>query len=476
MHTCTEREVADNLALLTDAYQLDMAAAYFAENMHADATFSFFVRRSPPDRGYLVAAGLEDVLRYLESLRFTTDALQHLKATGLYRNDFLDYLEQLRFHGDVWAMPEGGLCFATEPLIEVTAPIIEAQIIETYVINQTHLQTMLATKAARCVHAAAGRALVDFSLRRAHGTDAGMKSARASAIAGFVGTSNVLAARVYGLPALGTMAHSFVESFDREIDAFRAFGRLFPARTTLLVDTYDTLAGVRNAVIVAQEMAARGVQVNGVRLDSGDVETLSRDARRILDAAGLQTVKIFVSGGMDEHQVASLARAGAPIDAFGIGTELGVSGDAPWMDCAYKLVEYDGAPRLKLSAAKQTLVGRKQVWRAVDAAGTPIGDLLARRDEEAATVAAELEVPTNRVQARLSRVMAEGRILEPPPRLDVIRERFVAEFHQLPDAYKALKQPAEYPVRISRAMRHDQEAAIETVRRKLSAAAHEPRQ
>jgi len=459
-----ERAAADDLALLTDLYQLTMAATYFAAGMTAPATFSFFVRAYPPDRGYLVAAGLEDVLRYLETLRFTPSALQYLRRSGDYRDDFLDYLEQLRFSGDVWAVPEGSLCFVPEPLIEVTAPIIEAQLVETYVINQMHLQTLIATKAARCVHAAAGRDLVDFSLRRTHGTDAGMKVARASYIAGFTGTSNVLAEQRYGIPAFGTMAHSFVECFDDEIDAFRAFARVFPDNSTLLVDTYDTLSGVRKAAIVGAEMAARGQRLSGVRLDSGDLFALSRAARAILDQAGLPETRIFASGGLNEYQVADLVERGAPIDAFGVGTDMGVSGDAPWLDCAYKLVEYAGRARLKLSSKKETLVGRKQVWRVVDAGGARQADCIALRDEDAGAIAAELQVAPQAVQPCLAEVMRGGAVCVALPGLDDIRARCHDACARLPAVYKALRQPPRYPVRISRALRAAQDAAAAAVR------------
>jgi nicotinate phosphoribosyltransferase len=463
--SATESDIAANRALLTDVYQLTMAAAYFAEGVTAPATFSFFIRKYPPDRGYFVAAGLEDVLCYLESFRFTPDALHHLRRVGGYGGAFLDYLEQLRFTGDVWAQPEGSVCFVPEPLIEVTAPIVEAQLVETYVINQMHLQTLIATKAARCFHAAAGRDLVDFALRRTHGTDAGMKVARASYIAGFNGTSNALAEKRYGIPGFGTMAHSFVESFDDELEAFRAFARVFPTRSTLLVDTYETLSGVRRAAIVGREMAARGVQLAAVRLDSGDLLSLSHAARGLLDEAGLPGVKIFASGGLNELKIADLLRHGAPIDAFGVGTEMGVSGDAPWMDCAYKLVEYAGTPRLKLSTGKETLIGRKQVWRTLAEDGTFAGDVIALRDEPGVPLP-QRELPAV-VQPRLAAVMRGGRVIGALPSLAQIRERFLDEFRCLPVAYKALEQPPEYPVHASRRLRDEQAAAVAAARERL---------
>ncbi len=457
-------DTADNLALLIDLYQLTMAAAYFAGGVTATATFSFFVRAYPADRGYLVAAGLEDVVRFLTTFRFTPDALQHLRRSRLYRDDFLDFLEQLRFSGDVWALPEGSLCFVSEPLIEVTAPIIEAQLVETYLINQMNLQTMIATKAARCVHAAAGRSLIDFSLRRVHGSDAGMKVARASYLAGFTGSSNVLAEQRYGIPAFGTMAHSYVESFADEIDAFRTFVQVFPSHSTLLVDTYDTLSGVRKAAIVGAEMRARGECLGSVRLDSGDLDVLSRGARRILDAAGLSEVKIFASGGLDEYQVSELVARGAPIDAFGVGTAMGVSSDAPFLDCAYKLVEYAGRPRLKLSQKKQTLVGRKQVWRAYDGSGVMHADAIGLRDEAREAIAPQLGVGADHVQPCLFPVMRGGQLTAPLPGLPAMRSRFAAEFARLPAPHKALRAPAAYPVRISAELQGRQAAAAAAVR------------
>jgi nicotinate phosphoribosyltransferase len=444
-----------------------MAGAAVAEGMPAQASFSFFVRKYPADRGYLVAAGLEDVLRFLEEFHFDADALLYLRRSRRYRDEFLDYLEHLRFSGEVWALPEGSVCFVPEPLIEVTAPIIEAQLVETYLINQMHMQTMIATKAARCFHAARGRDLIDFSARRAHGSDAAMKVARASYLAGFRGSSNVLAEKRYGIPAFGTMAHSYVESFDDEADAFRAFARAFPANSTLLVDTYDTLSGVRAAAAVGAEMAARGQQLSGVRLDSGDLFALSHAARGLLDAHGLATVKIFASGGLNEYQVADLVARGAPIDAFGVGTEMGVSGDAPWMDCAYKLVEYAGRPRLKLSSGKETFVGCKQVWRVRDGAGFMQEDVLGLRGESAEAVAAQTGAAAARLQPRLMQVMRAGRMSEPLPALQAIRGRFLAEFGQLPERYKQLRHAPQYPVRLSAALQREQAATAAAVRERL---------
>jgi len=448
-----ESELGEDAALFTDLYELTMAASYFAEGMHRPATFSFSVRHYPPGRGYFIAAGVDDVLRYLENLHFSASALDYLRATGLFTPEFLEFLAALRFTGDVDAMAEGTVCFVNEPLLEVTAPLIEAQLIETFVINRLHLQTLLATKAARCVLAA----------RRTHGTDAGMQSARCAYLAGAAGTSNVLAGQRWGLPIFGTMAHSYVECFDDETGAFRAFVRTFPAGTTLLVDTYDTLAGVRHAVTVARQCERKGSPLQAVRLDSGDLDSLSRQARALLDEAGLHEVKIFASGGLDEYAVDALVRAGAPINGFGVGTSMGVSGDAPLLDCAYKLVEYDGRARLKLSPHKVSLAGRKQVWRA--AAGSPLTrDCVALRDEPVDAVGRDLRSTAARLEPLLRPVMRGGRLQQPRPTLAESRARTQAELARLDDAYKDLRTPPRFPVIVSSALADCQRAAEERAR------------
>ena len=426
-------------ALFTDLYELTMAQSYFRERMSAPATFSLFTRNLPANRGYLVTAGLESVLQYLEMLRFSGDDIDYLRSTAIFADDFLEYLKEFRFTGEVWAMPEGRLQFADEPVLEVTAPIAEAQLVETFIINQMNLQTIVATKAARCVWAARSRAVVDFSLRRTHGRDAGMKVARCSYIAGCVSTSNVLAGKVYGIPIAGTMAHSYVSSFPEEIDSFRAYARSFPDGTTLLIDTYDTVAGARNATVVATEMEIRGHRLRSVRLDSGDLLTLSREVRQVLNGAGLDYVDIFASGGLDEYQVLELLDAGAPINGFGVGTRMGVSDDAPWLDLAYKLVKYDGRPVLKLSTGKVSLVDEKQVYRLSDARGMILGDVIALR----------AEAPPPEGEALLTRVMEGGRITAPLPSLEEVRSRFREEFDRLPERYKALRETPDYPVDLS---------------------------
>lgn len=426
-------------ALMTDLYELTMAQSYLRRRMTAPATFSLFIRKEPPDRAYFVAAGLEHVLGYLQDFRFTQDDLDYLRGAGIFGGDLLDHLAQLRFTGDVWAMPEGELFFANEPVLEVTAPVIQAQLAETYVINQVNVQTIQATKAARCVWAAGGKQVIDFSFRRTQGVEAGVLMARAAAIAGFQGTSNVLAGKLLGVPVVGTMAHSYIQAFTREDDAFRAFAADFPERSVLLIDTYDTVAGARKAVTIGREMAARGQGLLGVRLDSGDLAALSRQVRHILDDAGLRQTAIVASGGLDEHQVEELVKGGAPIDTYAVGTRVGVSDDAPHTDMAYKLVRYAGRPVLKTSKGKATLPSEKQVYRFTDAAGKLTGDLIALREEP----------PPARGRSLLEPVMKGGKPVGPPPTLPAIAERFRAAFAALPDRYKALRDPPAYPVDVS---------------------------
>lgn len=305
----------------------------------------------------MVAAGLADALTFLEEMRFEEDDLAYLENTGLFSARFLSHLRGVRFTGGVRAMPEGTPFLADEPVLEVTAPVFEAQLVETYVLNQIHLQSLVASKAARCVEAAGGRRLVDFALRRAHGADAGMKVSRSTYLAGFHATSNVAAAGAYGIPPAGTMAHSYVQAFDQEIESFRAFARSFPDTCILLIDTYETLEGARRAAIVGREMAAAGHTLRAVRLDSGDLAVLAPRVRAVLDEAGLPNVDLFASGGLDEHYIARLVAANAPIGAFGVGSAVGVAADHPVLDMAYKMVTFDGRPVLKLSEGKATWPG-----------------------------------------------------------------------------------------------------------------------
>lgn len=370
-------------ALLLDLYELTMAESYVAEGIsERPATFQLACRRLPSGWGYLLAAGLEDVLATLSGLRFCDEELAYLASTDRFTEALLDRLRSLRFTGEVRALPEGTAVFADEPLVEVTAPLIEAQLVETAVINHVHFQTLIASKAARCVDAAAGRDLVDFGMRRTHGLEAALLVARSSFLAGFAATSDVQAGRLFGIPLAGTMAHSFVECFQDEREAFAAYLRSYPEGSTLLVDTYDTPTGTRHAAEAAAAVAAHGGRVAGIRLDSGDLLALSRSSRAILDAAGLPGVTIFASGSLDEREIGRLVAAGAPIDGFGVGTKLGVSAGAPHLDIAYKLVEFDGRPTLKLSPGKETLPGRKQLWRET-AAGLLQRDILALEAEPA---------------------------------------------------------------------------------------------
>ncbi len=427
-----------SLALLTDLYQLTMAQSYFQSKKFEPATFSLFIRSYPPNRGYFVSAGLEDILNFLQEFAFDQEAIDYLYSTRLFAEDFPDFLRGLRFSGEVWAIPEARLFFQDEPILEITAPIIEAQIVETFVINQINLQTLIATKAARCVHAARGRSVVDFSLRRTQGIDAGMKVARSSYLGGCTATSNVAAGKRYGIPIVGTMAHSFILSFEREIDAFRNFVASFPEISTLLIDTYDAVAGAHKAVEVAREMAARGQRLRGVRIDSGDLVSLAREVRRVLDEAGLKDVKIIASGGLDEYELEALSEANAPYDSYGVGTKMGVSGDAPWFDMAYKLVEYNGRPVLKLSTGKATLPGRKQLFRFADNQGRLHKDVIALRDES---------LPG--AEPLLRKVMENGKATEPYPSLKELRERFLDELNRLDGKTRAIRDPAPHLVELS---------------------------
>lgn len=409
--------------LLTDLYELNMAASYLRRGMDGEATFSLFVRQLPKTRGFLVSAGLESCLAFLEDFGFAEEELDYLGRELGFEDEMLDALGAVRFRGDVWAVPEGRIVYANEPLLEITAPIAVAQLVEPYLLNQITFQTTIASKAARCVIAAGGRDVVDFSLRRTQGLEAALAVARCSSIVGFAATSNVEAARLYDLTAAGTMAHSYIESFEHEADAFRAFARDYPTRTTFLVDTYDTLNGVRIAIDVIRELGLKDHL--GVRLDSGDLLALSRQTRTLLDEAGLAEVRIFASGGLDELELDRLVRAGAPIDAFGVGTRVGVSADAPTLDSAYKLVEYDGRPMIKLSENKATEPGRKQVFRG------PGGDSVGLRDEPLPDGAEPLLVP----------VMSGGERTGPHRTLETARSLFRADLEHVPEAALRLGDP-----------------------------------
>lgn len=388
-------------ALLVDLYELTMAQSYLDEGL-ADrpATFSMFARTLPEGWRYFVAAGLDEALRSLEELRFADDDLAYLESTGLFTTALLERLAGLRFSGEVRALSEGTLFFPHEPVLEVTGPVLEAQLVETALMNVVHLHSLLASKAARSVEAADGRLLVEFGLRREHGGDAGLAAARSSYLAGFDSTSNVLAGKLYGIPIAGTMAHSYVEAFEDELEAFRAFARAYPDGCTLLVDTYDTVEGTRRAAVVARELAALGHRLRGVRLDSGDLVELSKLARAILDEAGHPDAIVFASGNLDEEEIERLLAAGAPIGGFGVGSRLGTSADAPYLDLAYKLVEFDGRPALKLSRGKATWPGAKQLFR-IEVGGRLSRDVIGLAGEE----------PPAGSRPLLEPVMSEGRHL-----------------------------------------------------------------
>ena len=458
------------LGLLTDLYELTMAQCYFQNDMTGHATFSLSVRNAPLDRGYMVCAGLEDVLQYLEEWHFSDSDIAHLKASGIFHQDFLDFLPQVRFTGDVWAIPEGRVFFPEEPILEVSGPIMEAQAVETFILNQVNLQSLIATKAARCVSAAQGRVVSDFSLRRTHGVDAGMKVARSSYIGGAASTSNVLAGKIYGIPPSGTMAHSFVTSFPSELEAFRAYGRSFANRSIFLIDTYDTIAGAHQAVVAGKEMEEQGDRLFGVRLDSGNFDALSRAVRVILDDAGLEYVRIVASGGLDEHDIGRLTNDGAPIDIFGVGTRMGVSADAPASDMAYKMVTYSSNPVMKLSEGKVSLPAEKQVYRGRNAMGLLSGDIIARRDESLADDEPFFE-PL--LEPLLEKVMEGGRMVGAQPTLQQMRERLEGDLSSLGDDYKALQRPAAYPVHLSRALEQLRQSTEQELRAKAGALAHE---
>jgi nicotinate phosphoribosyltransferase len=428
-------------ALLTDLYQLNMMQAYLDRGETKTAVFEFFVRKLPRERGFLIAAGLEQVLEFLAELRFTPEELDWLASSGRFSKNLIDYLAGLRFTGDIRAMPEGTVFFPDEPTLRVTAALPEAQLVETRLINLLQFQSMIAAKAARMVLAAPGKRLVDFGLRRAHGAEAGLLAARASYIAGFAGTATVLADKQFGIPIFGTMAHSYVQVHDDEAEAFENFARARPKNLTLLIDTYDTEAAARKVVALAPRLKAAGISIGGVRLDSGDLISLSKTVRRILDEGGLRDVTIFASGGIDETVIANIIRSGAPIDGFGIGSSLTTSYDAPGLDCAYKLEEYAGLPRRKRSAGKATWPGRKQVWRRFGADGRMAGDILSLENEDQAG------------EPLIELVMQGGKRVAPAPTLGEIRARAARDLERLPEPLRRLEPGASYPVEVSEALR-----------------------
>jgi nicotinate phosphoribosyltransferase len=440
-------------ALLTDLYELNMAASYIRRGMTGPATFSLFIRNLPPGWRFFVACGLRRCLDFLERLEFTGEDLEYLAREHGYPDDTLQAFSVLRFTGDVWAIPEGRFLLPEEPLLEVTAPLPEAQIVETFLLNQITYMTAVASKAARCRLAAPEAAMVDFSFRRVHGGEASVGVAWATAVAGFVATSNVEAARRLGLRATGTMAHSYVEAFRSEIEAFRAFARDFPDTVILLVDTYDTHRGIANAIEVGRELEARGKKLVGIRLDSGDLAALSKEARALLDEAGMEEVRIVASGGLDEHSIAALSSAGAPIDSYGVGTKMGVVEDSPALDSVYKLVEFEGRPVAKLSTGKATLPGRKQVWRR-----SGLDDRIGLRDQTH---------PEG--EPLLEEVMRGGRPTDERGLADA-RRRFDADLAALPPSFRALEGDEEpRPERTEELNRLAEEIQRELTARELGA-------
>jgi nicotinate phosphoribosyltransferase len=427
-------------ALLTDLYQLTMLQGYFEQGMEGTAVFEFFSRKLPPTRGFLMAAGLEQVLDFLERVRFKPQELDWLAQSGRFSRDFIDYLERLRFAGDVHAMAEGTIFFPPEPIIRVTAPLPQAQLVETRLINLLHFQTLIASKAARAVLVARGKGLIDFGLRRAHGAEAGVLAARASYLAGFAGSATVLAGLLYGVPLYGTMAHSFVQAHDDETEAFEHFASAQPDNVILLIDTYDTEAGAEKVVTLAPRLRQKDIRIKGVRLDSGDLADLARKVRRILDAGGLTEARIVASGNLDEEAVQTLVESGSPIDDFAIGTRLDTSVDAPYLDCAYKLEEYAGQARRKRSTGKASWPGRKQVYRQLGPDGRMAGDVVTLDDDP------------QQGEPLLQLVMHAGQRLYPSLPLSVVRQHAAAELACLPDHLRQLEVEPAYAVSIARAL------------------------
>ncbi|HEY6860426.1 MAG TPA: nicotinate phosphoribosyltransferase [Pseudolabrys sp.] len=427
-------------ALLTDLYQMNMIQAYLDHDETKTAVFEFFVRKLPARRGFLIAAGLEQAIQFLENMRFSREEIEWLASTRRFEKSLLDRLSDFRFTGDVHAVREGRVFFANEPILRITAPMPQAQLLETRLINLLHFQTLIASKAARMVLAAPRKLLVDFGLRRAHGAEAGLMAARASYIAGFAGTATMLAEKMFGIPTYGTMAHSFVEAYDNETAAFESFAHSRPKNLTLLIDTYDTETAARKVVALAPQLAAAGIKISSVRLDSGDLIPLARNVRRILDNGGLSQVSIFASGGLDEDYIAEIVRAAAPIDGFGIGTSLTTSSDAPALDCAYKLQEYAGLPRRKRSSGKTTWPGRKQVWRRYGPDGHLAGDILS------------IESDTHPGEQLIEPIMKDGLRLRPAPTLAEIRAQAKTDLERLPEPLRELEPDTTYSVEVADAL------------------------
>jgi nicotinate phosphoribosyltransferase len=418
-----------------------MLQGYLQQRMEDTAVFEFFVRKLPPRRGFLVAAGLEQALNYLENLRFTPWELDWIAKSGRFSTALVEYLTQFRFTGDVHAMPEGTVFFPDEPILRVTAPLPQAQLVETRLINLLHFQTLIASKAVRVVLAAPGKELVDFGLRRAHGEEAGLLAARASYLIGFSGTATVLAGALFGMPVYGTVAHSFVQAHEDEMEAFEHFALAQPNHVVLLLDTYDTEAAARKVVALAPRLQKRGITIKGVRLDSGNLADHARRVRRILNDGGLPDVRIVASGNLDEYAVQELMAVSAPIDSFAVGTHMTTSSDAPYLDCVYKLQEYAGRASRKRSEGKATWPGRKQVYRHYGADGRMAYDVLTLADD-----------PQDG-SALIQSVMREGRRLASAPALADVRARVADELARLPEHLRRLQDGPLYQVRVSQALR-----------------------
>jgi nicotinate phosphoribosyltransferase len=426
--------------LLTDLYQLTMVQAYVEQGMMDRAVFEFFVRRLPARRSFLIAAGLEQVLDFLDQLHVSQAELEWLEQTGRFNRSCLNYLENLRFSGDVHAMQEGTVFFQNEPILRITAPLPQAQLVETRIMNLLNFQTLIASKAARSVLAAGGKPLIDFGLRRAHGAEAGLLAARASYLAGFAGTSTVLAGMVYDIPIYGTMAHSFVQAHTDETTAFEHFALAQPENAVLLIDTYDTEAAAHKVVALAPSLKQQGIAVMAVRLDSGDLADHARKVRRILDEGGLPQAQILASGNLDEYQLQRLIAGGAPIDSFAVGTAMTTSADAPSLDCAYKLQEYAGRPCRKRSEGKATWPGRKQVYRQYTHDGQCDYDVVTTHNDHQPG------------EPLLQPVMTAGRRLVPVQKLTELRERAATQLARLPDPLRGLECDRPYDVRISHSL------------------------
>ncbi|MCG8393392.1 MAG: nicotinate phosphoribosyltransferase [Pseudomonadales bacterium] len=435
----------DALGLLTDLYELTMLQAYWHESMNETATFSLFFREMPLQRNFMLACGQEYAARLVRQLHFPAEQVDRLKALDLFQDAFLEWLQDFHFQGDIHCLPEGTPVFPHEPIMEITAPLMEAQLLESLLMNLVHLETVLASKAVRMVLAAGDRPVVDFGMRRMHGSDAALRGVRAYRAAGLAGTSNVLGGLQHDLPLRGTMAHAYIQAHDDELAAFRAYSRLYPG-TTLLVDTYDSRGGVDKVIRLARD---EGLDIGAIRLDSGNLAKQALDARRQLDAAGLESIRILVSGGLDEYRISRLLAEGAPIDGFGVGTSMGAASDAPTLDLAYKLTEYAGRPRLKNSPGKQLFPGLKQVWRQRDAQGRYQQDRITARDEQ------------GEGQPLLQPVIRAGAPCREAPDLSVTRRQVATHLEKLPEPLLSLTPSECYPVQFSERLKALRESVLQ---------------